>query len=44
MNSLTVLIAISAALLFGKWNSPVEIQQVARLRILFYTAHFNIDL
>ena len=31
-NSRTVLTAISAASWFGKWNSPVEMQQKATLR------------
>ena len=39
INSLTVLTAICAALSFGKWNSPVEIQQNATLSRPFSAAN-----
>ena len=35
----TVSNAISAALSFGKWNSPVDMQQNATDLILFVTQH-----
>ena len=38
----TVLTAISAALLFGKRNSQVYIQQNARLFRLFFKQIFNV--
>ena len=41
-HSETAFIAISAALLFGKWNSPVDIQQNARLFISFSKQIFNV--
>ena len=38
MKFLTVATAISAAGRFGKWNSPVEMQQNAMLSSLFFAA------
>lgn len=39
----TVSTAISAARSFGKWNTPVEMQQNAMLRTLFFSASSRQD-